>query len=237
MREHILFVDTETSGIPKDWHAPYATKDNWPFIVQIAWVIYTRDGQLIKTGNYYIKANDYTISDTSKSIHGITEDYLQAHGEERKTVMQWLHNDLLTYQPLVVSHFAQLDFHMLGLGFYRSGLSNPVTELPTFCTMTLTQNFILRPHQRLLRLGELYQRLFNMPLDNQHDALADAEATAKCFFKLLERGDISERIIDRQQKKERLSYELGRKNSRLPYLLLTLALGLLLILILLFNSR
>lgn len=211
MKEYLLFVDTETSGIPKDWNKPYSEAGNWPYIVQIAWVVFTKDGKEVKSENHYIKSNDYTISDVSRRIHGITEDFLQTHGKERKAVMQLLHHDLLEFQPLVISHFAQLDFHMVGLGFYRAGLTNPLLNLPTFCTMTLTHNFKISPFQKQLRLGELYQRLFSLSLENQHDALVDARATAKCFFKLKDNGDIDDGIIKRQQIDERPSYELGKK--------------------------
>ncbi len=204
----MLFVDTETSGIPKDWTKPYATEDNWPYIVQIAWIVFSEDAKEVKTQNHYIKADDFTISEVSKSIHGITEEFLQEHGKERKTVMQLLHDDLEMYQPMVVSHFAQLDFHMLGLGFYRAGLNNPVLGLPTFCTMSHTKNFVLSPHQRALRLGELYQRLFALPLEHQHDALVDARATAACYFKMLEIGDIDAKTIKKQQITERRLYSL-----------------------------
>ncbi|MFC7669787.1 hypothetical protein ACFQT0_22245 [Hymenobacter humi] len=36
-------------------------------------------------------------------------------------------------------------------------------------------------NRRFLRLGELYQRLFEEAMPQEHDALADAYATARCF--------------------------------------------------------
>ena len=32
----ILFFDTETTGIPKNWDAPVDKLDNWPRLVQLA---------------------------------------------------------------------------------------------------------------------------------------------------------------------------------------------------------
>ena len=38
------------------------------------------------------------------------------------------------------------------------------------------------------KLEELYRKLFGCMFDNAHDALADVEATKKCYFELLDRG-------------------------------------------------
>ena len=199
MKEYLLFVDTETSGLPVDWEQPYHAVGNWPYIVQLAWIIYTREGKEVKRENYFIKANDYSISHVSREIHGISEAFLEEHGRERKEVMQCIYNDLLHYKPLVVGHFMQLDYHMLGLGFYRAGLENPLKELPTFCTMVLTKNFWQLPGHKYLRLNELYYRLFTKTMPRQHDAMEDAEATGLCFFELKRRGDITEEIIVAQK--------------------------------------
>jgi len=196
--EYLLFVDTETSGIPHDWNQPYSSRDNWPHIAQLAWVVYTRDGREVKAENYYIQPSDYDISPASGSIHGLTLDFLRTHGQSRHAVMQRLHRDLRHYQPLLVAHFMQLDFHMIGVGFYRAGLRNLLDQLPTFCTMRATGQLLRYPNQGFLRLGELYQRLFHEPLPREHDALADAYATARCFFQMQKQGVITAETVASQ---------------------------------------
>jgi DNA polymerase-3 subunit epsilon len=195
----VLFVDTETSGIPHDWNQPYSALGSWPHIAQLAWVIYSRDGQEIRTENHYILPSDYDVSPASVRVHGLTNDFLQAHGQPRHIVLQRLFDDLQRYQPLVVAHFMKLDFHMLGVGFYRAGLENPLETLPTFCTMRTTGRFVRGGQQGYLRLGELYERLFHTPLERQHDALIDACATARCFFELHRQGDITDAVIAAQR--------------------------------------
>lgn len=195
MSEYVLFVDTETSGLPTDWRQPYAVAGNWPHIAQLAWVVYTRDGRRVKTENHYLQIPAGVMSRASQRIHGLTPEFLQEHGEAAAPVMQLLHDDLLRYHPLVVGHFMELDFHMIGAGFYRVGLPNPLGELPTFCTMTTTARFVRHTRQRYLPLGELYQRLFGRPLRRQHNAAVDAEATADCFFELWRHGDIDDAAL------------------------------------------
>jgi DNA polymerase-3 subunit epsilon len=147
--------------------------------------------------------------------------------------MQHLHDDLLRYQPLVVGHFMQFDYHMLGLGFYRAGLDNPLENLPTFCTMLGTSHFIRLWRHRHMRLSELYLRLFQAPLQNEHDALADASATAQCFFELWRKGDIDEEAVRQQQLPEKDAIRKSKDSkTKILYLMGTL-LGIFLIYIIL----
>ena len=198
MREYLLFLDTETSGIPRDWSKPYSSRDNWPHIAQLAWVVYTKDGEEVKAENHYIQPNDYDMSEASGSVHGLTVDFLRQNGKPRHAVMQRLQRDLLQYHPLVVAHFMQLDYHMVGVGFYRAGMQNPMEHLPTFCTMRATGQLVRYSNQGYLRLGDLHQRLFKEPQPEQHDALADAYATARCFFELQRQGSITPETIAQQ---------------------------------------
>nr|WP_262910385.1 3'-5' exonuclease [Pontibacter silvestris] len=208
-----MFIDTETTGLPKEWNKPYSEEGNWPNSVQVAWTIYTKEGQEVKTENHFIKDKDFKIEAASRKIHGITHDFLLKNGEDRNVVMARLSEDLLQYKPMVVGHFMLLDFHMLGADFYRAGMQNPIKELPTFCTMKATANYVFNPYQKFLRLGDLYERLFGIPLEQQHDALVDAKATAKCFFRLLEKGDIDDNQIELQQlskeEEEKTEHKLG----------------------------
>ena len=198
VKDYLLFVDTETSGIPRDWNKPYATRGNWPHIAQLAWVVYTRAGKEVKAENHYIQPSDYDLDPASGSVHGLTLEFLQKHGESRHAVMQALHRDLTHYQPQVVAHFMQLDYHMVGVGFHRAGLTNPLLGLPTFCTMRATGPLLRHSTQGFLRLGELHQRLFKEPQPREHDALADAYAAARCFFEMQRQGIVTDEIMHQQ---------------------------------------
>ncbi|AKD03933.1 3'-5' exonuclease [Pontibacter korlensis] len=228
MQEYILFIDTETTGIPLDWNAPYSDAQNWPYAVQIAWVLYTKDGKELKSENHYIFEPELKVSEASGRIHGLTREFLQANGKRRNQVLSILSNDLEQYKPLVVGHFMQLDYHMLGVGFHRASMPNPLPELSTFCTMNASANFFLGPHQRFLRLGELYERLFHKSLEQQHDAAVDARATAECFFKLMAQGDITEATI-LQQQKEQAKHKASSKPKQ--YLFIVLAIFILAVLL------
>lgn len=199
MNEYLLFLDTETSGLPKNWNLPYSARDNWPFCLQVSWVICTKDGQELKQENYYIKDEAVKISKSADKIHGITSQFLNENGRNRKEVMQLLHEDLVKYQPLVLGHFTEFDRLMVGADFYRTEIENLVKRETTFCTMLASTHLVKNPTLKFFRLGELYEALFNKKLEDQHNALVDAKATAACFFELLRRGEIDEDKIRLQQ--------------------------------------
>lgn len=200
MNDYLLFIDTEASGLPKNWNLPYNTPGNWPFCVQIAWLIYTKEGKKIKAENHYIKNDDFTIAGSAIKIHGITKEFLNGKGEYRKDVLKLLTDDVNKYTPLVAGHFMQFDLHMLGADFFREGMVDPIKKEATFCTMLGSTSLIKNPSLKYLRLEQLYSTLFNKTLENHHNAFVDASATASCFFELMKRGEINEEIILGQQK-------------------------------------
>jgi len=191
MNQYILFIDTETSDKPKDLNKPYNELNYWPNAVQISWCIYTKEGKKIKEKSYFINNKDIQIAESSFKIHGISKQTLRDYGVSRKTVLQMLQSDVNQYKPLLVGHFLELDFHIIGADAFREKMPHPLQSLSTFCTMLTTKHLVKNPRTTYLKLGVLYELLFNRPLQNTHNALSDAVATAECFFELLKRNEIN----------------------------------------------
>jgi DNA polymerase-3 subunit epsilon len=210
---HYLFLDTETSGIPESWNAPTTEVDKWPYIVQIAWMIYDNEGRKLKEREFYIKAKDYHIQQKSLEIHGISEEMANSMGVERKDALKALYRDLRRYQPLIVGHFITLDLHMIQAGFARAGIKNIIKNYPSFCTMRATSDYMHISHRQYPKLSELYESLFKEKMKNQHNAYGDAQAVADCFFELVRRQEVDDALIARQmknlQKEERRKKKTG----------------------------
>ncbi|MGM9475655.1 3'-5' exonuclease [Pedobacter sp. GSP4] len=191
MQEYFLVVDTETSGLPKSWSAPYSKEKNWPHIVQIAWIIYDKNHQEVKRENHYIKNTDFTIDKAAQKIHKITPEYLQQHGESKEKVLLQFYSDVKNYQPLIIGHFIELDYHMVNVELYRIGKEHLFKDLPFFCTMKASADYITNSVISHLKLDKFYTILFNEVPENMHNALADALNAAKIFFHLLDTEKIS----------------------------------------------
>ncbi|WP_163716415.1 3'-5' exonuclease [Mangrovibacterium lignilyticum] len=201
MNNYILFIDIETSDMPKRWNAPTAKVDEWPFILQIAWVVCKKGGELIAKRDFYVKQKDIPIGEVASRLHGITVDVLEEKGEERRVVLNTLAADLELYKPMIVGHFLEFDKRMLEVGFSREDIVRNFDQLPRFCTMLYTR----KPKDifgggSYMRLNELYQSLFGEKLSDQHNALADAEATKDCFFELVKRGEVTDQTIAKQKR-------------------------------------
>lgn len=239
MQEYLLFIDTETTGLPKKWTVGYSAEGNWPSAVQVAWIVFTREGTEVKRENFYINEIDLVISQQAQGIHHIDNAYLSAFGMRRCLVMEKLNDDLKQFKPLVIGHFVALDFHVLGADFYRCGLENPFSGLRLFCTMIASSKYVKAPWLKYLRLNELYHELFDIELEKVHNALIDAEATAKSYFELIKRKDITEETIAQQQTK--LSKQLvidGKSTNTLAVsLILFLLVSILVFLLLIFKTR
>jgi DNA polymerase-3 subunit epsilon len=192
LKKHLLFIDTETTGIPKRWDLPYSETENWPSAVQVSWIIYDENGIEIKRENCYINDDDLKISAKSFKIHGITKEFLIKNGQNRKLILEQLSKDIQKYQPLIIGHFTEFDIDTLSCDFYRSNLENPFQQSHFYCTMLKSKDYNLNPKVIYLRLNQLFEFLFNEKMERSHDAMIDAEMTAKCFFEILSRGEISE---------------------------------------------
>ncbi|MEQ8471280.1 MAG: 3'-5' exonuclease [Marinoscillum sp.] len=231
MHNHLLFVDTETSGIPQSLNAPVTDLDNWPFVLQIAWLVYDVEGNLLKEANHFIYEEDIYIQESSIKIHGITQDELKAKGEDRKYVLKKFASDLRKYKPLVIGHFVEFDSKMLQVALFRAGQKNILKDYRHFCTMRSTTDYAVFPNNEYPKLEELHIRLFNERMERSHDAAIDVAATAKCFFELYRRGELNDEILNNQPLFIKIGNKIGNKTGcGLPVLLfITIGLALLLL--------
>ncbi|KFE98312.1 3'-5' exonuclease [Chryseobacterium luteum] len=197
MKKHLLFIDTETTGIPKRWDLPYSETENWPSAVQVSWIVYDENDNEIKRENCYIDVDDLKISVKSFKIHGITKEFLSKNGQNRKLILEKLSTDIQKYQPLIIGHFTEFEIHTLSCDFYRAGLENPFQQSVFYCTMLKSKDYNLNPSITYLRLNQLFEFLFNEKMERSHDAMIDAEMTAKCFFEIRSRGEFSEEELQK----------------------------------------
>ena len=50
-----LFFDTETTGLPARWNAPVTDVENWPRLVQLAWIMCDAQGNTLESRNAIVK--------------------------------------------------------------------------------------------------------------------------------------------------------------------------------------
>lgn len=187
----ILFFDTETAGLPKSWKAPYTYTNNWPRMVQLAWLVFTLQGQQVSGGNYIIRPNGFTIPAEASRIHRITTERALTEGVALQEVMSQFALALSTCTH-VVAHNIKFDKNIVGAEFIRAGINHPLLERRHICTMETTTDYCAIPgnwgRPKWPTLSELHFKLFNEYFDEAHDGFVDVSATAKCFWELQKRN-------------------------------------------------
>ena len=187
----LLFFDTETTGIPRNWKAPVTDTSNWPRMVQIAWILYDHEGNLIEEGNHIIKPDGYVIPVASSRIHGITTEQAMLKGEELRSVLQQF-SGLLPKVDYLVAHNLSFDEKILGAELIRMSMPTKLLfSKSRICTMETTTEFCAIPGNygyKWPKLSELHYKLFGTGFAEAHNAAVDIQATARCFWELRRRG-------------------------------------------------
>ena len=185
-----LFFDTETTGLPKDSKAPVSDSRNWPRLVQLAWLITDDQGTEYKRAEYIIKPQGFAIPREAVRIHGITTDRAQREGADLWAVLEEMMADLA--QALVlIAHNMDFDEKIVGAEFCRLGHPNHLEKKQKRCTMKSATYFCRLPGYHGYKwpsLTELHRKLFQEDFVDQHTAMADVRACARCYFELRRLG-------------------------------------------------
>jgi DNA polymerase III epsilon subunit-like protein len=187
-----LFFDTETTGLPRNWQAPVSDLNNWPRLVQLAFLYYDSNGNKISGGDFIIKPEGFTIPTDASRIHGITTERALREGQSIKTVLQNFQS-LVEQASYLVAHNMSFDEKIIGAEFLRNGMQNSIQTKNKICTMERTTNFcaIDGPYgYKWPTLSELHYKLFWTDFEEAHNAAVDITATAKCFWELKRLGKI-----------------------------------------------
>jgi DNA polymerase-3 subunit epsilon len=183
-----LFFDTETSGLPRDYRLPPTALDNWPRIVQIAWMACDGYSPSLKPTVHLIRPVGFTISHGSCQKHGISTEFAMANGVPLPPILGEL-LDAVQAAEVLVAHNIDFDAAVVGAEFLRAGLPNPIPMKQSRCTMKQSTKFCKLPGNygyKWPTLDELHRTLFQSAFDGAHDAGADCLACVKCFFRLRE---------------------------------------------------
>ena len=187
-----LFFDTETTGLPRNWKAPVSDLNNWPRLVQLAWLHYDKDGNKISGNNFIIKPDGFTIPSDASRIHGISNDRAMSEGVGLQGVLNDFQN-LITQSSYLVAHNMSFDEKIVGAEFLRKNMTNGIATKNKICTMEKSTNYckLDGPYgYKWPKLSELHYKLFGTGFEEAHNAAVDITATSKCFWQMKKLGVI-----------------------------------------------
>ncbi|MBU6240362.1 MAG: 3'-5' exonuclease [Acidobacteria bacterium] len=172
-RVEFLVVDVETTGL--------STSDD--VILQVGAVVTDASGRIKRSFSTYVRPGNGSLPwDTPQppahEIHGISNDDVN-RGLPTRRALRRLRR--LARRRILVAHNAKFDYGFISSESLRHAVplrvDNPV------CTLELSRK--LDPKRaESHRLATLCER-YGIPLDNAHDALCDATATARLLSILI----------------------------------------------------
>lgn len=185
-----LVVDTETHDLPRNWRAPVTNLRNWPRVVQAAWLEFDSEGH--ETGRYFtlVRPDGFEIAAGAQKVHGISTAVAARHGVALAPILDAF-AAAVARSKVVIAHNIDFDATVLSAELLRAGKSDVLAEKTLFCTMKASAEYCNLPGNfgpKWPKLEELYTHVFASQMRTAHDALADAEACARCFFELKRRG-------------------------------------------------
>tara|TARA_R110002051_G_scaffold65839_3_gene119489 strand:- start:993 stop:5378 length:4386 start_codon:yes stop_codon:yes gene_type:complete len=198
-----LIFDTETTGLPKRWNAPYTDTDNWPRCIQIAWQLHDEMGNLLEHQDYLVQPEGFNIPYDAEQIHGISTALAEQNGIPLAEVLEKF-NTVMAKTKFIVGQNVGFDLNIMGAEFHRLGVENSLQELPVLDTCTEhTAELCQIPGGRggkfkLPTLTELHEYLFGEPFGEAHNATADVEATTRCFLELVRKQQFTSEQLDVQ---------------------------------------
>lgn len=184
-----LFFDIETTGLPKNRNGKIFNLENWPRVVQLAWLIMDEEGRLIKEENYYIKLSSPMQENVIK-IHGITNEFLNENGTDIKPILQ-LFKEYADNAGFLIAHNIEFDLPIVESENLRAGLGVQFSRKPIMDTMFLGKKYFEYkagyPRDKI-SLADMTAICYtgntnaSSSIRQGHDAFNDVRLMAKCFF-------------------------------------------------------
>ena len=192
-----LFVDTETIGIPKDYDGDVYDVDNWPRVVQLAWMLIDEDGKLVSDDCSIVK-NKGVVPKRAEEVHGISTKRMRAEGVPPKDAYKHL-MDAIACAEYVIIHNVDFDKPVIAADMLRhkmNDLAEKFLSQSFFCTMKSGVDICRLPgyhgeykYPKLVELfGKLYLDDSSVSIGGLHSADADVLVTYRCFMKMKEKG-------------------------------------------------
>lgn len=160
-----MFFDTETSGLPRQMDAPIARLDNWPRVIQLAWILTDFQGRVISERQFLVQPGQWRMQPGALRVHGITLSHARQHGRPLAEVLNRFALDLLQTDS-VIGHNVQFDQKILGAEFLRVGQTNPLQKRHAQCTMKMGASFLQRHYPDWVHANRNNSARFETTTDN-----------------------------------------------------------------------
>jgi DNA polymerase III epsilon subunit-like protein len=190
-----MFIDLETTGLPikNNFNKFYSPREYCYYdtcrIIEIAYIICSCDGDHIKTVSSLIKPDGFTI--TNSHIHGITQEEALSNGNNLINILNNFEKDIKMVDT-IVAHNINFDHSVLLSECYRNKIKHyniiaNICKKRLLCTMEMGKTFLNT--FKYPKLIDLYYKLFNIDIINNHRALIDTTMCKDVYYKMINTYD------------------------------------------------
>lgn len=193
----ILVFDTETTGLPNGKNPSIITTDNWPYIVQLSYILFdTENNTVIDYIDSIIKLpKGVLISKESENIHKISNEVSNTQGIDIKHELI-LFNEAISKCDIIVGHNISFDKRIIMVECLRNKIQQNFTlnskRKPEYCTMKNSVDLCKivakgrdgSEYFKYPKLMELHQYLFNSIPNGLHNSMIDVLACLRCYGKM-----------------------------------------------------
>ena len=183
----ILFIDTETTGLPKNSEESYLKSGNFPRMIQLAYKLYDwteTNRELLMVENTYVIPT-FEIPEAVVEFHGITAS-IASQGKELSECLIPL-SKALRKADRIVAHSAEFDGGVIRQEFFicfdLDVMASHWHKL--FCTRKHGKGVCKIPlnemNYKFPSLQELHTFYFGEPYSGAHDAKKDVDALIRCY--------------------------------------------------------
>lgn len=143
---YYMAIDVETTGIPimenssKYYDPSKVSKYDLSRIVQIGYIVFTRNGDYLSGKKYIIKPDNFII--TESKYHNITQNIAMTKGVNFLYFLKNLQKDIKNVKG-IIGHNILFDINVLTSEMYRAkntALPKHIAGIKKHCTMELSKN-------------------------------------------------------------------------------------------------
>lgn len=182
MSMHLLFFDTETTGlIPKNLNIE-KDLNLAPFLLSISWQVYSND-KCILSKTFFRKPDTFSIDNSSiaTKIHGITSEIANEKGKPILDILLEFRKDLYGIDKMI-AHNLNFDESIVSIEAKRLGITVFPKNISRVCTVLLTETLF----GKYMKLESLCKYFFNHRSYNFHSSEDDVRACADVYFYVME---------------------------------------------------
>lgn len=191
----ILIFDTSAAGKPASYKKPYTDTFNWPRLIHISWLMYDREGKLIRDENHLIRNHALEIPENMLQYHKLSLEDIEREGNDLEEVLNLFKTDV-DKADYIFAFNLNYNENVVGAEYFRHNISHRLHQSERYCLMQESTYFCKIPGKdgryKWPTLTELHTKCFGAGYVGPNNARNDVLAATKSFNELWKRGELDD---------------------------------------------